>query len=159
MSQETREPGVWNGWYWRYGLLSVAGIAVLELVLWYGLHWSIYGNTLLGLLILVYLVAVRAKERTLANTLVSVVVLFVIDILLQLFVEHTPMEKGFTWKDYVGYNALSLAIAVIWSYLYLRFLAWSERKRQEVEARRRAEAAPERPRIRHHRKKKKKRRR
>jgi hypothetical protein len=157
LTEGVRESGVWRGWYLRYGILVVAAIAVIQVVIWLAFKWSIFQNTLLGLLIVVYLMAVRAKERRLANMMVAVGVLFVVDLLLQVYVERLPAAQGFTWTSFVQYNGMYLAIALVWSYLYLRLLEWSERKRNEIEARRRAEAEPERPRVRHHRKKKKKR--
>jgi hypothetical protein len=152
-----QDPGVWKGWYWRYGALAVAAIAILETAIYLAFKWSIFQNTLLGLLIVVYLMAVRAKERRLANMMAAVAVLFVIDVLLQVYVERLPSASGFTWSSFAENNALYLVIALVWSYLYLRLLQWTERKRSELEARRRAETESERPRVRHHRKKKKKR--
>src|SRR5579875_4073564 len=147
VSELTSSKGIWNGWYWRYVGLTVLVVAILQVVSHYTIRWPMMQSTQLAMFIAMWFIVPRVQERRLANTLVGVILTFVIGVVLQL-----TLDQQFTLSHGVSYfleqNLIMLLVGVLLAYAYLKLSMWSERKRKEREARYRqtqASAKPERP--------------
>ncbi|SFU89230.1 hypothetical protein [Alicyclobacillus macrosporangiidus] len=157
-------PGVWRGWHWRLMAWTIAVIVVLQVAAYYFVpnHYPIVQSTLLAMLIVSYVIIPRAQERRLANAFVAIAVTFLIDLALEALIERGWQTAAATHQllPYVELNALYLVFSFAMAFIYLRLTQWSDRKRAELEAKRRAERMKDEPvRRRVHSKKKKKKRR
>lgn len=146
-----------NGWHWRTLALTVAAIAVLQIILDVATKYTVVMTAPLGVLFVGYLVIPRIKERRLGNALVGVTAIFVIDLILQFALDmhgKSPVSQGVFLEE----NGMSLLLGAFVCFGYTRMTDWSDRKRAEREARRRAETSPAQiqahPARRHHSKKK-----
>jgi small-conductance mechanosensitive channel len=143
MSEET-QAGVRNGIYWRFLGLSVIGIAVLQVIALYAMHYLISQSLPLAELIVAYLVIPRAKERRLTNALIGVLASFVIGVLLEIFLEK-DLQAAIASHQVMSYVEMfvlfPLILGLIVSYAYLRLTEWSEKKRATLEEKRRKERA------------------
>ncbi|QSO45925.1 hypothetical protein [Alicyclobacillus mengziensis] len=167
MSNDGSQPGIKNGIYWRFLGISVVGVAVLQVVAKYAVHYPIYQSLPLAELIVAYLIIPRAKERRLTNALVGVVAAFVVGVLLDFLVEKSPqlaMQQGTFMQFLELYILFPLLLGLVVAFAYLRLTEWSEKKRSALEQKRNQDRASHEPAppVRRHspnsRKKKKKRR-
>ncbi|MCL6517753.1 hypothetical protein [Alicyclobacillus sp.] len=161
---ESTTPGVWRGWYWRLMAWTIVAVVILQVAAYYLVpnHYPISQSMLLAMLVVSYIVIPRAQERRLANALVAIAITFVINLILEAVVERGWQTAAATHQlgPYVELNVLYLVFSFAMAYIYLRLTQWSDRKRAELEAKRRAERAKDEPvRRRVHSKKKKKKRR
>ncbi|GMA52346.1 hypothetical protein GCM10025857_37030 [Alicyclobacillus contaminans] len=149
MTEYTTSKGVWNGWYWRLIGGATLAIAALQLLLKGIIHYPLFSGLPLAVMIIVYIIVPRAKERTLANAIVAVVVMYVVS---------AALAFGFEWNTVALYAAhhllplfilqelvIPLLLGVVLAYVYLRLSRWSDRKRAEIEAKRRQEQAADAP--------------
>ncbi|WDL96982.1 hypothetical protein [Alicyclobacillus sp. ALC3] len=146
-----------NGWHWRTLALTVAAIAVLQVILNLVTRYSVATTAPLGVLFVGYLVIPKIKERRLGNALVGVTAIFVIDLILQVLLD-THGKNAVSQAVFVEENGMSLLLGAFVCFGYTRMTDWSDRKREEREARRRAQTSPAQaevhPTRRHHSKKK-----
>ncbi|CAM3799538.1 hypothetical protein [Alicyclobacillus pomorum] len=164
MSEYTTDKGIWNGWYWRLIGLSVMSIAIVQLLLKYVIHYSLFVSLPMAVLVISYIVVPRAKERTLANALLGVFSMFVVSAALALIFEPAVVQQAakqhIVRQFLLEYLALPLLLGITLAYGYLRLSQWSDKKRAELEEKRRAQMVADKPvpprRI--HRKKKRKKR-
>ncbi|MCL6636810.1 MAG: hypothetical protein K6T26_02570 [Alicyclobacillus sp.] len=160
MTDLTTDRGIWRGWHWRLGGLTVAAVLVLQVIAYFAVHYPLEQSLLLAMLMVSYVIIPKAQERRLANAMAGVVVTFVLGLLLQFLLEDTwakALAQG-EWLSLAELNVLNLAVGLSMAYLYLRLTQWSERKRSAAAAQRAAESRPPHTHRRVHRKKKRKRR-
>jgi membrane-bound ClpP family serine protease len=162
-NEYTTNKWVRNGWYWRFVGLTVLSIAALQIVLKLTLKYDLVQSLPLALLVVSYIILPRVEERKLGNAIAGVVAMFIVNLVLLPTFELDLMKQ--VWQAHIFWQfaalnlLLPLLLGLVMAYFYLRLTQWSERKRAELEAKRRASAEPEqRPVRRHHRKKKKKKR-
>lgn len=145
-----------NGWHWRTLAITVVAIAALQVILDLATSkYNIVMTTPIAVLFVGYLVIPRIKERRVGNAVVGVLAIFAIDLILQVTLDahgKTPVTGAIFLEE----NAMSLLLGAFVVFGYTRMTAWSDRKREEREAKRRGEAAPAQnhPPRRHHSKKK-----
>lgn len=144
-----------NGWHWRTLAITVAAIAVLQVILDLTTRYTVVMTAPLGVLFVGYLVIPRIKERRVGNAVVGVAAIFIIDLILQFALDmhgKSPVSQAVFLEE----NGMSLLLGAFVCFGYTRMTDWSDRKRQEREARRRTETAPAQthPQRRHHSKKK-----
>jgi membrane-bound ClpP family serine protease len=135
--------GVWNGWHWRLVGSTVAIIAVLQLVMKYAMHYPLVQSLPLAVLIVVYIVVPRLKQRRLANAVAGVVASFIIGAILELTLENyfnLAVHQGVVWQLVLTNLVFPLLLGLVMAFAYVKLNAWSERKRMETEAKRRATA-------------------
>ncbi|WP_062308708.1 hypothetical protein [Alicyclobacillus sendaiensis] len=158
--------GVWRGWYWRFDLLTVVAVAVLECIAYYasGGRYSFFFTGELGTLIAVVLVVQRAKEKRSLNGLAVAAVSYLLGFLFQFTLgyaeTHAVIAHG-EERAFLLQNAMTFVVALLFAWLYGWTTDWSERRRAELAAQRAQKEAEtrraegdERPRVRIHRKKK-----
>ncbi|WP_223204114.1 hypothetical protein [Alicyclobacillus suci] len=131
--------GVWRGWYWRFVGTTVVVLAILELVAYYVSkgRYSFIQTGELGMFIAAILVVQRVKERRMANTLLVTILGFVINLIFQLTIGY----KGtlyYGWGYFVEQNAIIGGIGILFSIVYSRTSAWSDRRRAQAQAKRQA---------------------
>ncbi|WAH38953.1 hypothetical protein [Alicyclobacillus dauci] len=153
--------GIWNGWYWRFVGSVVVVVAILEIVAFYVTKggYPLISTGELGMFMSAILIVQRAKQRRTANTLLAVLLLLVINLVLQLTIGYA-YTKHMGWGGFIQQNLIIGAIGVLFSVVYARTTAWSDKKRKDAEAKRRETQAAkgnaeEQPQTRVHRVKKK----
>lgn len=160
----TTSNGVWNGWSWRFVGLTVLAVAVLQVILKLAMHYQLYASLPLAVLIVSYVIIPRVKERKLANAIVGVIATFIIGVILELALEMDLLQQAAAshmLTQFVLMNmGFPLVLGLLMSYMYLRLTQWSDKKRLQMEAKRRAtNATTSSPPIRrHHQNKKRKKR-
>ena len=133
---ENQQPGVWNGWHWRFLTILVVAICLLELIAWETLHYSMVTSVTLGVLIVIYVVIPRLTERRLAHSIIGVVAVVILTMAMEGFFESDIFKVSGGPGYYFLYNGLALVIGIAMSFLYLRLTDWSARKRAENDAKR-----------------------
>ncbi|MBX5436574.1 MAG: hypothetical protein IRZ33_05080 [Alicyclobacillaceae bacterium] len=165
MAEETSVKGIWNGWYWRLVGATVGALLALQVIAYYTVAYPITTSQVLAEMMVIYVVAPRVRERRFGNTVAGVILVFLLGLLLQLVLPVPPGSRaGAGAPDprtaaFWELELVALVTGVVLTYLFLRLSAWSDRKRAELEAKRRAEQSPPPQRHRHHSKKKKRKRR
>lgn len=161
MSQNETQPGVMNGIYWRFLSLSVLGVAVLQVVAYYALHYQLIVSLPLAELIVAYLIIPRAKQRRLTNAIIGVLASFVIGVLLDIFLEH-DLQTAIANHQVISFLEISilfpLLLGLVVAFAYLRLTEWSEKKRAALDEKKSRERATTQsaPPVRHHSNKRKK---
>ena len=160
MSDWTTSAGIWKGWYWRYVSLTILAIAVLQVIAFYVVPYDLLNSLPIAVLSISYLVILKVKERRLANALVAVALAFVLGVVLQLTLEYHGLPHGKQLGFWLQSNGWTLLMGGLMAYAYLRLTQWSEKKRTQLEAKRKSEKVAERPQPqkRNHKKRKGKRR-
>lgn len=129
-----------NGWYWRFIALSIAVVAILEIIAYEvtkgGYNFLASGE--LGMFMVAILVVQRVKERRTANTLVAVIASLVINLILQLTVGYADTVKQ-SFAYFAEQNGMFALIGVLFSVVYARTTAWSDKRRQATEEKRKKE--------------------
>ncbi|MDQ0188298.1 hypothetical protein JI721_15275 [Alicyclobacillus cycloheptanicus] len=145
----------WNGWRFRYVGMTVLVIVVLQVVADYAIHYKLVTTIPLGVLFAAYVIIPRIKERRLGNALLGALAVWVIDVILEVFIDFHGNELAAANRSaFLQYNLYALALGVVVCWGYLKLTEWSERKRAQMEAKRQAETQPAQPVRRHHKKKK-----
>lgn len=142
-----------NGWHWRTITLTVAAIALLQVVLdQMTRHYSVVATAPLGVLFVGYIIIPKVKERRVANALVGVIAVFVIDLILQLGLDFHGLPPAGSQRLFLEDNLMSLVLGALVCFGYTKLTEWSERKRGEREAKRRVQTTPTEsyPQRRHH---------
>ncbi|MCL6631605.1 MAG: hypothetical protein K6T63_03155 [Alicyclobacillus herbarius] len=134
--------GVWRGWHLKTVGLTVISLVVLQLIAKYAVHYPLLYTVALAEIIACYFIVPRVKERTVANALAGAIALFVINMVLQFELEW-PILAQVGWRGTLLEDGFALLIGLVWSVLYFRLNAWSERKRLEAEEKRRKETVTE----------------
>lgn len=132
--------GVWRGWHWQIISLMVVGLGALQTVAAIWLHYPVTTSMPMAMLIVIYLVVPRTKERQLANTLAAVVAMFLVNLLLEFSLPSPTVKVG--WIALLEMNLWMLIMGLLMAFLYLRVMRWSERKRVQMEDRRRSRETP-----------------
>ncbi len=130
--------GVWRGWHLKTLAVTVLSLVVLQLIAKYAVHYSLLYTVALAEIIACYFVVPRVKDRPVANALAAVMALFVINLVLQFELEWSVLAQV-GWRATALEDGFALLIGLVWSVLYYRLNAWSERKRAEAEEKRRRE--------------------
>lgn len=133
---ENQQPGVWNGWHWRFLTILVIAICLLELIAYEVVHYPMDTSVMLGALIVVYAVIPRLKERRVAHSIIGVVAVVIITTALEGYFEPNLLVGKIGFEDFLMGNGLALVVGILMSYLYLRLTDWSARKRGQTEAKR-----------------------
>ncbi len=155
MSDYTTGKGVYKGWYWRFVGLAVLGVILLQIISFYTIKWPILESTQIAMFLVIWLVISRIQERRLANAIAGSVLVFVIGLVLQFTLDPlvARTSPGVFWKS----NLMILVVSILLAYLYAKMQGWSERKRDQLEAKRKEKMGvtkTDRPPVRTHRKKK-----
>lgn len=133
---ENQQPGVWNGWHWRFLTILVIAICLLELIAYKTVSYPMDTSVMLGALIVVYAVIPRLKERRLAHSIIGVVAVVIITVALEAYFEPALFVGKAAVDNFLMGNGLSLIVGILMSYFYLRMTDWSTRKRMESDAKR-----------------------
>ncbi len=163
-NEYTTNKWTWKGWRWRFVGLTVLSIAVLQIVMLFTLKYDLVQSLPLAVLIISYIIVPRVEERKLGNAIAGVIAMFIVDVILLLAFEFNLFKQAWqmhVFWQFIGLNlVIPLLLGLFLAYFYLRLTRWSEKKRAEIEAKRRASAAASesRPVRRHHKKKKRKKR-
>ncbi len=136
MSENENQPGVWNGWHWRFLTILVLAICALELLAYETMKYPMITSVTLGVLVVIYVVIPRLKERRLAHSIIGVVAVVLITAALEAYFEPELFRVKGGIGAYFLYNGLALVIGIAMSFLYLRLNDWSMRKRAEADAKR-----------------------
>jgi membrane-bound ClpP family serine protease len=158
VSDYTTGNGVYNGWHWRYIGIASIGVVLLQIISFYTIHWPILESTQIAMFIVLWFIISRVRERRFLNGLAGTIVVFIVGLVLQFTID--PVTKQMPTREFWQSNITIFAISILLAYLYTKMQAWSERKREQMEAKRRGKMAaskPDRPQVRVHRKNKKKR--
>ena len=159
LSEFTTSPGIWKGWHWRTISLTVAAVAVLQLIAYYLFTYDLVSSLPIAVLSVSYLVILRVRERRLANALVAVGGAFIVGVILQIALQHYGTTlHGAKFAFWLQSDLWTLAMGLVMAYAYLMLTQWSERKKAQLDAKRSADKAPTRARtqaVRHHSKKRK----
>jgi len=153
---ETWNTSKWRyqGWAWGYVGLTVLAVAVLQVIAKFAINYPLINTGQLAVFVVVWFIVPRIRERRLGNTLAGVILVFVLDLILQLLLD----PKSFTTHlmQTLQLNGFILATGLLIGYLYLRLSTWSENKRAQMDAKRNQTAgkqtASEKPKQRVHRK-------
>lgn len=152
MANQNADGGNWKGIHWRFIGMTVLAIAVLQVIAQYAVHYPILESLPLAVLIVSYVVIPRVKERRLANALTGVVASYVIGLILECVFDWseilTAIQKGAV-ANLLELNVFPILLGLVVAFAYLRLTQWSERKRGQMESKRRAklgtpEPAPQR---------------
>jgi hypothetical protein len=163
-NEYTTNKWIWKGWRWRFVGLTVLSIAVLQILLLFTLKYDFVQSLPLAVLIVSYIIVPRVEERKLGNAIAGVIAMFVVDLILLLAFELNLWRQAWqmhVFWQFVGLNLFApLVLGLAMAYFYVWLTQWSEKKRAEIEAKRRAREAESEPRPvrRHHKKKKRKKR-
>ena len=138
MSEWTTTTGIWKGFYWRFIAITVASLAVVQVLGFYFGHFFLTQTLPFSVLVTIYMVVPRAKERRLANALVGGAAAFVIGIVLQLAFQYhwTEELQAQQWPLFWEQNLFTLVMGTSLAVLYLRVTEWSERRRAKWDAKR-----------------------
>ncbi|MFB5191094.1 hypothetical protein [Alicyclobacillus fastidiosus] len=139
-SMSSGGPGIWRGWYWRFVGGTVVVLAVLEVAAYYLSKYSFITSGELGMFISAILVVQRAKEKRTLNTLLATILGFVINVIFQLTLGYAGTVH-YGWGFFFEQNAIIGAIGILFSVVYARTQEWSNRRRDQMQAKRRQEAA------------------
>lgn len=155
LSEFTTSPGIWKGWHWRTISITVAAVAILQVIAYYLFKYNLVSSLPIAVLSVSYLVILRVKERRLANALVAVAAAFVAGVILQVALQHYGMTlHGAEFNFWLQSDLWTLAMGLVMAYAYLLLTQWSERKRAQLDAKRSVGKAPSRTQpVRHHNKK------
>lgn len=156
-AKDGAQKGTWNGWQWRYLGLTVLGLAVLQTIAWVFEHISIVQTGEFAMMIIIGFIGPRIQARRLANTMAAVIASWVLSVVLQLIFFTPTLIKESLLPD-----LLILVIGIVIAYFFEKITTWSERKRSEMDAKRRVEEkvnanTEDKPKVRVHRKKKRRR--
>ncbi len=158
MSDYSTGNGIYNGWHWRNVGIASIGVVILQIISFYTIHWPILESTQIGMFIVLWFIISRVQERRFLNGLAGTIIVFIIGIILQYTID--PATKHMSTLAFWQSNLMILVVSILLAYLYTKMQGWSERKREQLEAKRKEKMSaskPERPQVRVHRKKKKKR--
>lgn len=137
MDIQSSSKGIYNGWHYRFVGIVVALLAVLQILAHMTLKYTVATSLPLAVVVVSYIVAPRVKERRLANTIAGVLGIFVIDLLLEVFWEHAQSPS---MANFLELNGFALVMGIVLAFLYLKLTQWSEKKRAELDAKRRPTA-------------------
>lgn len=148
----------WRGWHWQFILVIVVVLGALQTVADIWFRYPLTTSMPLAILLTIYLVVPRTKEQGLANTIASVILMFLVDLLLQ-FSLPLPANMHATTLSLLEMDAYVLVFGLIMAFVFLRLTRWSDKKRIEMENKRsrtsNTATKPEQVRVRRHRWKKK----
>jgi hypothetical protein len=159
VSDYTTGNGVYKGWYWRYIGIATIGIVLLQVISFYTIHWPIMESTQIAMFIVLWFIISRVRERRFLNGLAGTIIVFLIGLVLQ-YTVGIAQTRQMTTLSFWQSNLMILVVSVLLAWLYTKMQLWSERKRAQMETKRRdkmATTSQEHPQVRVHRKKKKKR--
>lgn len=129
---------------WKLIGLSVAGISVLQVIAYYAMKFPLIQSLSLTVLLVSYIIIPRVKERKFANAVVGVIGVWIIGVLLEVGLEkYWTFGKG-TGQilPFIEMCVYPLLLGIVVSYGYMRLTNWSNRKRSEIDARKRVVNAP-----------------
>lgn len=134
--------GVWRGWHWRFSGIIVIALAILEVIVFYVSKggYPLVTTGELGAFISAILIVQRVKERRVLNTMTTVLVSFAINVILQLTIGMAQiLQTG--WGSFTQENIIIGGIGVLFSIVYAKTSAWSDKRRLQADAQRRAKQA------------------
>lgn len=142
MANRNANGGIWNGLHWRFTGLVVLAIAVLQVIAQYAVHYPILESLPLAVLIISYVIIPRVKERRLTNALIGVIASYIVGLILELSLNRNEILLAIhqhAVPNLLELNVFPLLLGVVVAFAYLRLTEWSERKRSQMETKRRSE--------------------
>lgn len=123
----------YRGFAYGYVGLTVLAVAILQVIAKFS-GYPLINSGQLAVFVVVWFIVPRVRERRLANTLVGVIAIFVIDLILQLSLEFRAFTAHLSQS--LELNGFILVTGLVIGYLYLRLSVWSESKRAQLDAKR-----------------------
>lgn len=136
------QQGIWHGWYWRFVSVTVIVLAILEIVAFY-LSKGKYSFIMSGefaMFVSALLVVQRAKQHRTLNVLIAVLATYIINLIFQLTLDYGgSMHYGV--RSFIQQNAVIGFIGILFCVIYARTTAWSDKRRRQVDEKRREKQA------------------
>jgi hypothetical protein len=137
---EYKSGNMLKGLQWKLIGLSVAGISVLQVIAYFAMKFLLIQSLSLTVLLVSYIIIPRVKERKFAHAVVGVIGVWIIGVLLEVGLEKYWTVVG--QLPFIEMCVYPLLLGIVVSYGYMRLTNWSNRKRSEIDARKRVVNAP-----------------